>query len=111
MDDHDDVDYKVVLSVESDDSNYDGFAVAPLSLSNVDDEVLGLIITTVDDDTETSEGGDDWDEPQELTVVGFDDDEADGDQSFDVEFAITSNGDDYDGLEVSALTLTNVDDD
>jgi hypothetical protein len=31
--------------------------LAPLSLSNVDDEVPGLIITTVDDDTETSEGG------------------------------------------------------
>jgi type IV pilus biogenesis protein CpaD/CtpE len=37
-----------VLSVSSDDENYDGRAVAPVSLSNVDDDAAGIIVAAID---------------------------------------------------------------
>lgn len=79
----------VVLNLESDD----------LSEGTVD----------VDSLTFTS---DNWDAPQTVTVTGQDDDEEDGPQEYNVVFAPAQSDDsEYEGLEIAAVTLTNLDDD
>ncbi|MYF28971.1 MAG: hypothetical protein F4169_08920, partial [Gammaproteobacteria bacterium] len=52
----------------------------------------------------------DWQVAQTVTVTGVDDAEEDGDVHYLVEFAVTSNDTDYAGRKVTAVLVTNVDD-
>ena len=51
--DDDDIAYKIVTKVSSQDAKYNGLGVAPLSLTNIDNDDFGVVIT---EPSQTSEG-------------------------------------------------------
>ena len=50
-----------------------------------------------------------WNESQTVTVTGVDDEEADGHQSYQITFALSSGDPRYDGLSVGPVSVTNRD--
>jgi len=90
------------------------FAVRLLSMPNADVTVP----ITSGDETEGTVGPaslvftpDNWDAPQMITVTGVDDDEADGDQTYEIAVGpATSDDADYEGLNGASVEVTNVDD-
>ena len=51
-----------------------------------------------------------WDAEQTVTVSGVDDTDQDGDQGYQITFAVTSTDTDYSGITVSPVSVTNIDD-
>ena len=51
-----------------------------------------------------------WDTDQTVTVTGVDDTDQDGDQSYEITFAVTSTDTDYNGITVPPVKVTNIDD-
>ena len=51
-----------------------------------------------------------WDTDQAVTVTGVDDTDQDGDQSYEITFAVTSTDTDYNGITVPPVKVTNIDD-
>jgi len=52
----------------------------------------------------------DWDQVQVLQVTGQDDGDFDGDVVFEIQMTASSNDTDYDGIQIDAIEITNVDD-
>ena len=51
-----------------------------------------------------------WDTDQSVTVIGVDDAEVDGDQTYQITFSVTSSDPDYNGIDVAPLVVTSRDD-
>ena len=51
-----------------------------------------------------------WDTDQTVTVTGVDDTDEDDDQTYQITFAVTSTDTDYNGITVSPVSVTNIDD-
>ena len=138
------------VSVTSTDANYDGIVLAPVALSNVDNDSAGLDVSVVDSasdeagataevqvrltsepladvtvDVSSSDLGEgtlstsqlvfttsDWGSYQIVTITGQDDDLADGNQPYRLDFdAVSSSDSNYDLLSVAPVDLVNTDDD
>jgi hypothetical protein len=50
-----------------------------------------------------------WDTPQSVTVIGVDDEYADGEQFYTVQATATSDDDNYEGINIDSVHLTNLD--
>ena len=105
----------VTVSTPSGDTSEAG-DTATFTVALNTEPTAGVAITLASSDT--AEGvpdmtslvfsADDWSTPQTVTVTGVDDADLDGDQTYSIDFAPTTSGDaDYDGLEISSLSMTN----
>lgn len=143
--------YSIVLAAaSSSDSNYNGLNPNDVSVTNIDDDSAGFIITSISGNTtetggtasftvklayaptsnviiglssnDTTEGTvapssltfttANWNAPQTVVVTGVDDAIADGNQSYTIVTAAASSSDlNYNGLNPSDVTVTNVDND
>ncbi len=112
----DDDEAAIRLVVEGDTS--EGGTTSTLSIALTSSPVEDVSIhISVDDETEGSVDdvplvftSDNWNVPQSVTLTGVDDDEVDGDQTYDVIATATSDDATYDGL-TSAASVVNRDDD
>ena len=142
--------YTIVTSpAQSEDARYNGMNAADVSLTNMDNETAGIMVSPTSGLTTTEGGGtatffvvlntaptgdvtvplssgdvtegtvslehliftkDNWNAPQAVTVVGVDDADADGPQSYSIAVGPAQSTDSaYDGLDADDVTVTNFD--
>ena len=146
-----DVSFMVLSSVASNDPLYTGMDVPGLTVTNLDDDAVGIAVSATAGLT-TSEAGDvtseltvaleseptadvtvtvasddgtegtveptvltftaaNWSEPKKVTISGVDDDVVDGDVPYSVVMSVSSDDPLYAAMDLTALTVTNLDDD
>ncbi len=145
-----DIEYRIISTVESEDENYNGFELEEITLINLDNDVVGILltppvepITSEDGDSTTFEfvlssepvadviinlentnpnegrlsteavifNANNWDIPQVVTVTGVNDNIVDGDIEYQIISTVESEDDNYNGFELTEITLTNLDND
>ena len=73
--------------------------ITPRSSDTGEGTVSGALLFTSDN----------WNTPQPLTITGVNDDIADGNQSYQITFTVSSADTNYEGLELSSVDVTNSD--